>query len=360
MPSPNLIIDGRRLVQNPTGVGRYLSLLLNQWALAPEKLAFSPLVKRHRPNASANEPWQAAFPAESIGSRLPGLAWENLCLASGPHRRLPLFAPANLVPWRWAGPVVLVIHDTFSEYPDSGLSWLQRLQFRSRYRQAAQRADLILTPSQATADDVQRFFRIPETRIRKISPGLPVKFNSNKGLFNQGGFGRPPLPYLLFVGKKSKRRYFGNLLQAIGNLRQKGLAIRLVAVGPTGTDYKIDEGFEDLGHVPDDTLIQLYQHAMALVSPSSREGFGLPLAEAMACGCPVIARAQGALVEVVGDACLNLKSQEVGDIESAIRNLMENNELQRHLSEAGLQRARLFQVGRFAEEVASALAEFVP
>ncbi|MFM7130563.1 MAG: glycosyltransferase family 4 protein [bacterium] len=359
MPSPNLIIDGRRLVKHSTGVGRYLGLLLNAWAAAPENLPFAPLVKLHRPDRSNAEPWQAVFPSEATGSWLPGLAWENLCLASGRHRHLLLFAPANLVPARWSGPVVLVIHDTFAEYPDSGLTTLQNLRFRRRYRHAARRADLILTPSQSTADDVQRFFQISPNRIRVIRPGLPPDFKPCTPLQSQPTSLLIDEPFVLFVGKKSRRRAFDHLLQAVAHLRQKGMRIRLVAVGPSLSRQITSDCLTDLGHVSDTTLIQLYRQARALVCPSSREGFGLPVAEAMACGCPVVILAQGALAEVAGNACLALAGQQVADIASAISKLCENNSLRENLVEAGLVRARLFQVNRFADEVASALAEFV-
>lgn len=354
-----MIIDGRRLVRHSTGVGRYLGLLLNAWASWPEKLPFSPLVKLHRPDHSAADPWQAVFPSEAKGTWLPGLAWENLCLASTGHHHLPLFAPANLIPRRWSGPVVLVVHDTFAEYPDSGLTTLQNLRFRKRYRQAAQRADRILTPSQATADDVQRFFQISPDRIRVIRPGLPPDFTPERASQAKASGRLIDEPFVLFVGKKSTRRAFGNLLQAVANLRQNGLPIRLVTVGPSRDVQTTSGCLTDLGHVSDATLIQLYQQALALVCPSSREGFGLPVAEAMACGCPVVTMAQGAIAEVAGDACLSLPGQAVADLAAGVSKIIEDNGLRESLVAAGLARARLFQVCRFADEVASALAEFV-
>ena len=79
-------------------------------------------------------------------------------LASADRRKGILFAPANLVPRRWQGPIVLVVHDTFCEHYDAGISRMARLRFRSRYRRSALRADLILVPSESTASDVRQFY----------------------------------------------------------------------------------------------------------------------------------------------------------------------------------------------------------
>lgn len=356
MSRPQIIIDGRRLTRQATGVGRYLSLLLNQWAIAPEQLPFQPIVKLHRPDNSFQGAWQSVISSQTNGSRLPGLVWENLCLATSADRHQPLFAPANLVPQRWRGPVVLVVHDTFAEYPDSGLSFMQRLQFRARYRFAASRANLILTPSESTAADVQTFFAVPQSRIRVLPPGLPACFRPDYQLWSENKELKEP--FVLFVGKKSRRRHFDQLIQAVGSIRRKGYPLQLVAVGPKDNIERTYDYVNDLGHVPDDDLIRLYQRAIGLICPSTREGFGLPVLEALACGCPVVTIAKGAISEIVGDCCLSLQSPDASDLETKIMSLLNSETLRQSLRDQGIERSRRFQVGRFASDVAAAIAEF--
>lgn len=355
-----IIIDGRRLTPRATGVGRYLSLLLNEWAASFPDLPFQPFVVLHENRPIEMDPWKNKYQSRLAGENQPGWLWENISLASSEFRDLPLFAPANLVPLRWRGPVLLVVHDTFCEHPDSGISTLNRLRFRGRYRRAANRADLIICPSNATAADCNQFFQVPESRMRVIPPGLPAAFKPADGLKDNSpvsGFDLKK-PFILFVGKKSPRRHFPQIVEAVQQLQSSGESINLVTVGPDSPDaYRksTSHPWIHLGHVPDSILIKLYQNALALVWPSRREGFGLPVAEAMACGCPVITNCDHALAEVAGNACLPLQGFTSSDIENAISTLLRDTRLRESLITKGLQQASRFSVGEFAASVAEAI-----
>lgn len=354
---PKIVIDGHRLTNNSTGVGRYLSVLLNQWSYSPHSLPFHPIIIQRQLQTNVRPSWTSAFQHVCRGSRLPGLIWENTVLASREYRHLPLFAPANLVPFRWKGPVILVVHDTFCEHPDSQISTLNRLRFRSRYRHSAQHADLILTPSQATANDVHQFFGIPKDKIQVIPPGIPGIFRPADEITSQSLNSKPECktPYVLFVGKKSIRRQFPVILKAVQALRISGFQINLIAVGPSSKEVKPEPGLIDLGYVPDQTLATLYQNAIALIWPSSREGFGLPLAEAMACGCPVVTTPVHAIAEVTGQACLALSECSPENIKSAMMQLIKDSDLRNQLILNGLQQSLLFHPQQFAEKVAEAI-----
>lgn len=366
-PNPNhpkphrIIIDGHRLTQNATGVGRYLSVLLNQWSINPDSINFNPIVIQRTPRNPDLDPWTKQFQQLCRGSRLPGLIWENTVLASRKYRHLPLFAPANLAPYRWNGPVVLVVHDTFCEHPDSQISTFNRIRFRSRYRRSAQKADLILTPSQSTASDVHQFFDVPQTRIKVISPGIPAIFKPADDKISKSLDFIPEIksPYVLFVGKKSPRRQFPVILDAIQQIRKRGFQLNLVAVGPPSKSIRQKEGLIDIGYVPDHNLATLYQNAIALIWPSSREGFGLPLAEAMACGCPVITTPVNAISEVVGQACLALSECSSENIMDAIIQLIKCHDLRSQLILDGLQQANRFHLHHFADNVAQVIRPFV-
>lgn len=360
-----IIIDGRRLTPRATGVGRYLSLLLNEWAESFPELTFQPCVVLHVNRPIEMDPWKKRFESRLTGEKLPGWLWENITLASPEFRDLPLFSPANLVPQRWRGPVLLVVHDTFCEHPDSGISTINRLRFRRRYRRAAQRADLIICPSNATAADCNNFFHVPSSRIRVIPPGLPTAFKPADGLKQHPSVAglTTKKPFILFVGKKSQRRHFPQIVEALLRLQLKGISIDLFTVGPDvpDTSHKNqDQPWINLGHVPDSVLIELYQNALALVWPSRREGFGLPVAEAMACGCPVITSRDHALAEVAGDACLPLRGFTSGEIESAILKLINDSCLRKILIKAGLEQAKRFNLHQFAENVAESINLIIP
>lgn len=357
---PKIAIDGHRLTENSTGVGRYLSVLLNQWSLAPDLLPFHPIIIKRTVRKADLDPWKNCFQQVCHGSRLPGLIWENTILASREFRHLPLFAPANLVPYRWKGPVVLVVHDTFCEHSDSQISTLNRIRFRSRYRRSAQRADLIITPSQATAHDVHQFFQIPISHIKVIPPGIPSYFKPVHDKFTSALNFIPEIknPYVLFVGKKSSRREFPAILEAVQRLRKSGLKINLVAVGPSKQKLGSQDGLIDLGYISDQTLIHLYQNAIALIWPSSREGFGLPLAEAMACGCPIITTPVNAISEVAGQACLTLPDCSPDSIKSAVQQIIEDPQFTSSIIRKGLEQSARYDPKVFADQVSEILKKF--
>ncbi len=104
------------------------------------------------------------------------------------------------------------------------------------------------------------------------------------------------------------------------------------------------------GYVSEAELIHLYQTARCFVYPSMYEGFGLPVLEAMACGCPVITSNTSSMPEVAGDAALLVDPCEVDDIEDAICKLTNDPALCAELSAKGVQRASGFSWRRTAQQ----------
>jgi glycosyltransferase involved in cell wall biosynthesis len=107
-------------------------------------------------------------------------------------------------------------------------------------------------------------------------------------------------------------------------------------------------------------LVALYNRAEALVFPSLYEGFGLPILEAMACGCPVLCSDTTAPPEVAGDAALLLPPNDDAAIAAAMRRIVEDRALQQSLSERGIRRAALFDWQKMAAETVRLYAEIAP
>ena len=105
-----------------------------------------------------------------------------------------------------------------------------------------------------------------------------------------------------------------------------------------------------LGFVSDDELIALYNCALAMIYPSLYEGFGLPLLEAMACGCPVVASNATSLPEVVGDAGLLCNPDDHTDMADAIEQVISSDSLRATMAEKGLVRVKKFSWQRAAQE----------
>ena len=120
---------------------------------------------------------------------------------------------------------------------------------------------------------------------------------------------------------------------------------QLVAAAP-GAELKL--AGPGHGYVSDDELLALYRGAAVLVLPSLYEGFGFPLAEAMACGTPCIASDDPALVEVSGGAALHFPRSDAGALRLLLRRVLGGSALRDELSRKGLERARAFRWDRCA------------
>lgn len=352
-----LVIDGQRLTPRRTGVGRCLESLLAGWAETGWPLEATVLVVRD-PRGLERLPRYRGMTTVVAGERWPGLVWEVFGLGRmlGPGDLL--FAPANLVPITWRGPTVAVLYDTLPWSVPGSFPWHVRARFGWRYRLAARRATRVVVPSEATARDVARVHAVPDSRIRVIYPGPEPQFHplapdapgvrSARAAVGLGG-----APFFLFVGKRSRRRNVPAVLDAFGRHHARFPDHRLVFVGPGGGEPlpPPGRGVVDAGHVDDGTLHGLLADARALLYPSDYEGFGLPVAEAQACGCPVVTLRNSALTESGGDAAWYLPSAHPAAIEQALDALATDAGLRAAYAARGLSNVARFDRAAFAEGV---------
>jgi alpha-1,3-rhamnosyl/mannosyltransferase len=206
------------------------------------------------------------------------------------------------------------------------------------------RAKGLIAISNHTRTDTIKLVGVNPDRIEVIYPGVSEKYFAAKAV--PGRFGKP---YMLFVGTIEPRKSVGVLLDAYLQLPNsvKG-QIDLIVAGPPGwkaegTMARLQApppGVRYLGYVPEDAMPGLVAGATAMVYPSLYEGFGLPVAEAMACGVPVITSAVSSLPEVAGEGGLLVDPQSVSELCSAMNLLLTNPDLRRNLAEKGNARAR--------------------
>jgi glycosyltransferase involved in cell wall biosynthesis len=353
-----LVIDGQRLTAGRTGVGRCLEGLLEEWAATGLPLEETLVVLRDR-GGLERVPRAAGLRALVVGERLPGLAWEWLGLGRVLRPDDMLFAPANLVPPSWRGRTVLVIYDTLPWVVPGSFPWHVRWRFGWRYRLAARRADRVLVPSRATADDVSRVHGVPADRLRVIFPGPGPEFSplprDSREVRDARRWcdGLGDAPYFLFVGKRSRRRNVPALLEAFARHRAHHPAHRLVFAGPDdgGPLPGPDAGVVRAGHVPEPVLRGLLADAIALLYPSDYEGFGLPVVEAMASGCPVVALRNSALTEAGGDAAWYLDAPDAAAMEAAMGALATDRAGRARRVADGFAHVGRFSRARFAREV---------
>jgi glycosyltransferase involved in cell wall biosynthesis len=210
------------------------------------------------------------------------------------------------------------------------------------YDGAARRADAVLTLSEHSRRQIVERLGIAPERVTAIPCAVDhQRFSPTPG-DRDCALDLPPR-YVLYPANMWPHKNHARLLRAFARVESEDLHLVL-----TGQTYGrplpgSHELVRHLGHVPFEQLPALYRRATALVFPSLFEGFGMPLIEAMACGCPVAASDRGVVAETCGDAALLFDPEDEEAIADAIRRIVEDDALRARLRLDGPIRAAGFR-----------------
>ncbi len=370
--TPTVVIDGRILAYRRGGIPRYITG-----------------ITRHLPTVAPDLPARLVINRPVDGLELPATR-----VRTPPHHRFEVYAlglelalmrpslihsPDFISPICPGIPRVVTVHDLAFLNGHSLLAPDSSRYYRQIFR-AVRRADRIITVSQATAQQVIRQLGVPERRIRVIHNGVEDRFFTpasepapeivrrefDEAFQRQVSAGRP---VVLAVGTIEPRKRHRLLIQALKHIAKDHPSLQplLVIVGQAGwqcepiiAEITSAAGTGDvcwLPEVSDAGLQVLYHLATLLALPSLDEGFGLPAAEAMAAGLPVIAAARGALPEVIGDAGVLVEEETAPAWAEAIEVLIEDAGLRAGLAARGRARASAFRWERAATETANVYRE---
>lgn len=254
------------------------------------------------------------------------------------HDIIPLFFQENLPPeYKYWGPTLKLIRN---------------------------RIDCVITDSENTKNDCIEYLKIPEEKIEVIylAADKRYKYMKNKNELRNELKLKYSIqdPFILYVGTVESRKNVSLLIKSFYKLKKQGINHKLVLIGVHGFgSAEIVELVKNLsmskeviftGYVSDEDLVKFYNTADLFVYPSLYEGFGLTPLEAMACGCPVVSSNTSSLPEVVGNAGVLVDPHDSDALTSEIHSLLTNNDLKKELSKKSLERAKIFNWKKTAEE----------
>lgn len=357
------------LYPSPGGIGRYTAQLLSVLPAEFPDVEVVPFTARHQAKvvdgalAARGVAEEVRRRAVVLGLPRPVLyeAWVRLGRTAG--GRLPaadlVHAPSVAVPPRGACPLVVTVHDAAVElfpeaFPPRGRRFHQR-----GLAAAARRADLVITVSEAAADEIVSHSRIPADRLRVVPNGVkPMRVDAPGRDEILSSFGLLGRPYVLWVGSLEPRKGVGTAVAAMARLRRRGTRpeVHTVLVGYAGwlgsglvaaaDREQLGPSLHQLGQVSDEELWALYAGATLMLFPSLHEGFGLPVLEAMSQSTPVVASDIPAVREVAGGAAVLVAPGDVAAWEEAVDGMLGDEAARSRLVEAGLERARMFDLRR--------------
>ncbi|MFZ0665138.1 MAG: glycosyltransferase family 1 protein [Acidimicrobiales bacterium] len=292
-------VDGSVLGWGSGGISRYLENVLRHLVEEPDikielfanshrRVIDLPQITEHDIRVKGGPVWRASVLSYELWRRPPDVYW------------LPTASPPPFM----SRPYVVTVHDIAPILFPGSKRALGTFAFGTAYRRAVTRADHVLAVSESTADDIMRYWAIPEERITVTPLGVSERFTpgdheeSRTVVEKRWGLKGP---FALVVGTLEERK---GLDLAI-DIAAADHDLKLVFVGRNGfgSETIVERGRRlgavFLGEIEDTELVDLYRSADILLAPSIYEGFGLTPLEAMACGCPVvIAGGSGSLHQI--------------------------------------------------------------
>lgn len=298
----------------------------------------------------------------------PGrLLWEQLRLPSytSSDRLDILFSPGFTTPSWGRGRRVTVIHDLQHKRQPQNFGRIERMAWDWCVAQAVKSSSMIITVSESSKKDIIEFYGVSPDDVRVVAHGVEndffdLKMNETYGPEIPTEAGLPDAPYLLAVSTVHPHKNWERLLAAYESVAREEEDLQLAVVGLPGKSWddvnaiieakELSQRVHLLGWQPRKTLIGLFKYAEALVFPSTFEGFGMPVLEAMAAGVPIACSDIPPLRELADGCASFFDPTSSDDMAAAIRGLRRDEFQRTKFVTAGIERAKNSTWHRAAEQ----------
>lgn len=348
-------VNGIRLIRNRSGVARCIEAVLG--CMSELDHPFSE-IRIYTPEPI---PHDVRLPACAVNvvlrSPLPPGLWEQFTLPRAHGSKDLLLCPSYVVPLTARCPTFLIHHGSYEGYPQA-FDWWTLNKARAIYTLSAMRASCVTTVSEYSKKDMIHFYRLRPCRIHVVPEGVETRLFrplADRSVLSdwRGRILGEDHPFILYVGKPTERRNLTPLIRAFAALkRDQHIPHKLVIVGaslPGTSPFRsviCELGLESevviLGYANHEEMVVIYNAADLFVYPSSYEGFGMPVLEAMACGTPVIALNNTAFPEFAGGVAHLLPDARVTTLTEGITAVLRDAAWRERMSLEGPKRAAVY------------------
>lgn len=352
-------IDIRTTYGQKTGKGYYTFNLVKDLITSDQHNTYYLFSKNQNP------PFPLPKNAQLVPISAPSLLWHFSAIRKIKQLKLDLFwAPTSyiipaLAPKKLK--TIITVHDLVAIlFPENHNKKANFIEQRT-LKKALSKASHIFAVSNHTKQDLVKNFAIPQQKISITHCAASQQFQRlqhlAKTISKINSISLAP-SFVLAVGTIQPRKNLRNIIKAFKVLQQKNPQLHLYIAGGSGwqTEHIYQEAaavpnVNFLGYVSDQELVALYNKATVFLFPSLYEGFGIPVLEAMKCGCPVVTSNISSLPEVAGKAALLADPKSIDDIVNKTQQIIDNQDLRQELTSSGLLQANKFSWKAVAEQI---------
>ena len=316
------------------GIHHYIDQLLAHLAPADERFRYTVFAGQGQPRLAGADVQRTRLPTHRPWVRI---LWEQLLQPLALRQTRPdlLHSLAFVSPMLSSTPSVVTVYDLSFRLMPEKFRPAQRLYLNAFSAHSCRRARRVIAISESTRADVVRLLGVAAQKVDVAYPGIDPAFRPLPAAEVQAFRDRHGLPeqFVLYLGTLEPRKNLGRLVQAFASLRARRPALKLVLAGAKGWWYAdlfqqvqqlgLEQAVIFPGFVAADDKPLWYNAAAVFAYPSTYEGFGLPVAEALACGRPVVTTAVSSLPEAGGEAALLAAPDDPADLSEALARAFE-------------------------------------